>query len=111
MNEEVSIERYQQLLYAPVIPTNLTLDEIKQFAVMAVQSKLFKDATDVAKAAIKIKAGQEMGMGMFEAMASFNIIRFVTILFYYYQLPHNTLAWSCPCHYITQDDTTHYHDN
>jgi hypothetical protein len=57
-----------------VIPANATMQEIQLFAQYAVKSGLFKGVADLAKAIVKIKAGQEMGMGVFEAMSSFDII-------------------------------------
>jgi hypothetical protein len=60
--------------YMSIIPPEASIQELKLFAEIAVKSAMFKGTTDIAKAIMKMKAGQEMGMGIFESMSSFDII-------------------------------------
>lgn len=57
---------------ASYLPT--TWDEIMNVAQVFVQSGLFKDSRDVAKAAVKIMAGAELGFGPFASMNGIDII-------------------------------------
>ena len=52
----------------------LPLAEIRQWAELFVQSGIFKDARDVAKACVKIQAGQELGLPPFASMRGFDIV-------------------------------------
>lgn len=52
----------------------LNLAEIRQWAEVFVASGMFKDSRDVAKAIVKIQAGQELGLPPFAAMRGFDVI-------------------------------------
>lgn len=52
----------------------LGLPEIRQWAELFVASGIFKDARDVAKACVKIQAGQELGLPPFASMRGFDIV-------------------------------------
>ncbi len=52
----------------------LGLQEITQWAKVFVESGMFKDTRDLAKAIVKIQAGQELGLPPFAAMRGFDVI-------------------------------------
>ena len=57
------------------VTRTLSLPEIKEIAQVFIQSGLFRDTADQAKAIVKIMAGNELGIGPFAAMRGFNIIQ------------------------------------
>lgn len=52
----------------------LSLADIRQWAQLFVDSGMFKDTRDVAKACVKLQAGQELGLPPFASMRGFDIV-------------------------------------
>ena len=52
-----------------------TLDDLNRIGQMCAKSGMFADIRDAAQAAIKIMAGQELGLGPMESMSSINVIQ------------------------------------
>jgi len=70
----LAIRNGQEILHAETSPS-MGLPEIMSYADMFFKSGLFSDTAQASQAAVKILAGQELGMGPFQAMQSIHIIK------------------------------------
>lgn len=73
-NEQVASAAGMALELKPLDTNALTLDEVGKIGRVFYQSGYFKDARDAAQAITKILAGQELGIGPFQAMAQFHVV-------------------------------------
>lgn len=71
--QELTIRNGHEGSLAP--STAMALPEIMSYAEMFFKSGLFSDTAQASQAAVKILAGQELGMGPFQAMQSIHIIK------------------------------------
>lgn len=72
--EQVASAAGMALELRPLDTNALTLEEVGKIGRVFYQSGYFRDARDAAQAITKILAGQELGIGPFQAMAQFHVV-------------------------------------
>ena len=73
-NEQVASAAGMALELRPLDTNALTLEEVGKIGRVFYASGYFRDAKDAAQAITKILAGQELGIGPFQAMAQFHVV-------------------------------------